>query len=75
MVEFTFTSTFMEKCLSSHREVLDGCIMNSQLSAGSLSRFWINCAAEALTICWHCADGSICTHVLKHSAPGLSPKL
>jgi len=58
MVEFTFTSTFTDKCISSHkREVLDGCAMNSQLSMSSLSRLWINCAAEALTLCWHCAGG------------------
>lgn len=76
MVEFTFTSTFTEKCLSSHkREVLDGCTMNSQLSTSSLSGLWINCAAEALTFCWHCAGRSICTHELKHSVPGSSPKL
>lgn len=75
-VEFMFKSTFMEKWWSSHkREVLDECTMNSHLSTSSLSRLWINCAAEALTLCWHCAGGSICTPVFKHSVPGLSPKL
>lgn len=76
MEEFTFTSLFMKKCLSCHkREVLGGCTMNSQLFTSSLSRLWINCAAKALTLSWHCARGSICTHVLKHSVPGSSPKL
>lgn len=56
----------MEKHLSScKREVLGGCTINSQLSTSSLSRSWINCAVESLTLCWHCAGGSVCTQELQ----------
>jgi len=76
MVEFASTNTFTKKRLSSRRtEVLDGCAINSQSSTSSLSRLWINCAVEALTLSWHCVGGSICTRKCKYSIPGLSPKL